>query len=326
MTNGTSRPAVWWIGVLAMLVCIGATNSASTPARHIHDPVITKDGSWYYLFSTGPGIIIHRSKDLVHWQRLGKVFTHDVPSWAREAVPGSRGVWAPSITRYRGMFRLYYAVSTFGSNHSVIGLMTTPTLNPRSAAFHWHDEGMVVESKRGGDFNAIDPYPFTTPGGDAVLAFGSFWSGIKLLTLNPQTGLAETGAPMKSLAFRPGSTAIEAPCLTFHGGWYYLLLSFDYCCRGVNSTYNIRVGRSRELDGPYVDASGTPLMQGGGTPLLATTGNFIGPGHCSILQVRRKTYLVYHYYDRADHGIPTLQLRPLQFNAAGWPKLGNPMN
>lgn len=325
MPNGGGRPGVWWVGVLAILACIGAANSPGTLARHIHDPVIAKDGSWYYLYSTGPGIFIHRSRDLVHWEGIGRVFTGDEPAWARKAVPGSRGVWAPSITRVHGMFRLYYAVSTFGSNHSVIGLLTSPTLNPRAKAYHWHDAGMVVESRRGDDFNAIDPYPFTSPDGEQVLVFGSFWSGIKLLALDPETGLAEPGVTMKPLAFRPGSTAIEAPCLYYHGGWYYLFLSFDYCCRGVNSTYNIRVGRSRHLDGPYLDASGKPLMQGGGTPLLATRGDFIGPGHCSVLQDGRKAYLVYHYYDGADHGIPTLQLRPLRFSAAGWPKLGAPL-
>ncbi len=326
MLNGSGRATAWLLCVMTLLACIGATEGVSTPARHIHDPVIIRDGRWYYLFSTGPGIFVHRSTDLVHWHPLGKVFSKNIPTWAPRIVPGSKGVWAPSITYGNGQYRLYYAVSTFGSNRSAIGLITTPTLNPASAKFHWKDQGIVVRSHRTGDFNAIDPYPFTSPKDKQVLVFGSFWSGIKMVALDERTGLVQRDARLQSLAFRPVSNAIEAPCLYFHAGWYYLFLSFDYCCRGVHSTYNIRVGRSRQLQGPYFDASGKSLMEGGGTPLLATRGNFIGPGHCSVLETRRQPFLVYHYYDGADHGIPTLQLRPLRFSAAGWPILGSPIN
>ncbi len=323
--NETRRLSACFVGVMAMLVSLGAVPNGSSPARHIHDPVIARDGRWYYLYSTGPGIFIHRSRDLMHWQRLGKVFKANVPQWAHKVIPGSTGVWAPSITHINGQYRLYYAVSTFGSNHSAIGLVTTPTLNPNSPKYHWHSQGIVVQSHRTGDFNAIDPYPFNGPQGQHVLAFGSFWSGIKMVNLDQATGLAVPEATLHSLAYRPGSNAIEAPCLYYHAGWYYLFLSFDYCCRGVHSTYNIRVGRARNLQGPYVDASGRPLMQGGGTPLLATQGDFIGPGHCSVLKTAHQAYLVYHYYDGAAHGVPTLQLRPLRFTAAGWPTLGKPI-
>ncbi len=314
-----------WAGALALLACSGAAKPFVSPARHIHDPVIAQDGKWFYLYSTGPGIFIHRSSDLVHWQWIGKVFSHSVPFWAKRAVPGSRGVWAPSITYSHGVYRLYYAVSTFGSRQSVIGLATSATLDPHSAAYRWKQQGMVVQSSNADNYNAIDPYPFNTADGRSVLLFGSFWSGIKLVSLDPSTGRRQPGAPIVPIAYRPGSNAIEAGCLFQHGGWYYLFLSFDYCCRGVHSTYNIRVGRSAALDGPYLDAAGKPLLKGGGTPLLATQGSVIGPGHCSILTIRGHAYLVYHYYDGSDHGIPTLQIRPLHFDMNGWPQPGEPL-
>lgn len=294
---------------------------------HVHDPNAIKSGSYYYVFSTGPGVMIRRSKDMVHWTYVGSALPAGPPLWAKQDVPGARAdsIWAPSISKVNGQYRLYYAVSTFGRNRSVIGLASNKTLDPDSKDYKWVDQGKVVESQTTDNYNAIDPAFFSIDDKHAVLAFGSYWSGLKAIELNPKTGKPLEGAKMVAIAQRPFPGAIEAPEIVKIGRYHYLLVSFDTCCQGVNSTYNIRVGRSAQWDGPYVDRDGVPLMQGGGTLLLGTADREIGPGHCSMLVDGSKRWLVYHFYDRDNNGIPTLQLRPLTIGKDGWPVLGAPL-
>src|SRR5207244_9251668 len=112
------------------------------------------------------------------------------------------------------------------------------------------------------------------------------------------------------------------PYLLKHGDYYYLFVNWDYCCRGVNSTYNIRVGRSKNVTGPYLDRNGTDLRQGGGTLFLAAAGPEIGPGHAGVYAGDGTSWFSYHYYDAADNGRPKLGLRTLTWDAAGWPAAG----
>lgn len=126
--------------------------------RHVHDPAVARHDDQYVLFSTGRGIPIRRSEDLVRWTFTGEtVFDGDVPSWAASEVPGVEFPWAPDISFFNDRYRLYYSLSTFGSQQSVIGLATTPTLDPTHPDYAWTDHGKVVESHQGDDYNAIDP-------------------------------------------------------------------------------------------------------------------------------------------------------------------------
>jgi len=296
------------------------TERASTGAvRDVHDPCMVRQQGYYYIYSTGPGVPIRRSADLIHWESLGRVFQEDVPSWAQREIRGSSGIWAPDISYFNGRYHLYYSVSTFGSNRSLIGLATNATLDPKSPSYRWQDEGKVIESSRHDNYNAIDPNLLLTPGGGAVLSFGSFWSGIKLVHIERRTGKPIVGAPVQSIAERSSPDAEEAPFIVRRGGFYYLFVSFDLCCRGLDSTYNVRVGRSRSVDGPYVDRTGQPLLQGGGTSVLASQGRYIGPGHCAVLLERSGDLLVNHFYDGAANGVPTLQISPLHWDNRGWP-------
>ncbi|MBV9851557.1 MAG: arabinan endo-1,5-alpha-L-arabinosidase [Armatimonadetes bacterium] len=293
--------------------------------RHVHDPCMAKADGHYYVYSTGAGIPIRRSPDLIHWERIGRVFTEDVPAWAREVVPGSRGIWAPDIAFFRGRFHLYYAVSTFGSNRSVIGLATNTTLDPSCAEYDWVDEGEVLRSDHDDGYNAIDPNLVFVSHDQVALAFGSFWSGIKMIRLDHRTGKPEPGAVLVSLARHPPSTAIEAPFLMRRGPYFYLFVSWDFCCRGAGSTYNIRVGRARQAAGPYRDREGKPMLDGGGTLVLGTEGDMIGPGGCSVYQGAADDLLVHHFYDGGQNGVPTLQIRPLIWTPDGWPVAGRPL-
>jgi arabinan endo-1,5-alpha-L-arabinosidase len=296
--------------------------------RNVHDPSVIREGDTYYLFSTRAGIYIRCSKDLVRWTWCGDVFGH-LPQWAVEDVPGLRSLWAPDISYFNGKYHLYYSASTFGSNRSSIGLATNPTLDPASARYKWTDQGKVIGSRTSDDWNAIDPNVVLDATGQPWLSFGSFWSGIKLRKLDPATGkLSSQDQLLYSLASRthtgglPG--AIEAPAIIRKNGYYYLFVSFDFCCRGKDSTYNIRVGRSRQVTGPYTDRSGKPMMEDGGTLIVAGAGRWRGPGHCAILQDSGGEKIVYHAYDADMNGTPTLRIKTLVWDKDGWPALSPP--
>jgi arabinan endo-1,5-alpha-L-arabinosidase len=51
----------------------------------------------------------------------------------------------------------------------------------------------------------------------------------------------------------------------------------------------------------------------------------IGPGHCGVFSAQGLDLLVHHYYDGFEYGRPTLQIRPLIWDADGWPSPGKPM-
>ncbi|MBJ6123708.1 arabinan endo-1,5-alpha-L-arabinosidase [Sphingomonas sp. BT553] len=299
-----------------------------------HDPVIIREGNTYHVYSTGLGdgpdrIIAHRtSRDLVHWQKAPTPLAA-LPDWATRAIPGASNAWAPDISYVGGRYRLYYSVSTFGSNRSAIGLLTSPTLDPGKPGYGWRDEGPVVMSDRPDDFNAIDPNFVAGRDGRHWLALGSFWSGLKLFALDPEVGkLLKAGEAPISIARRPapaGAPApVEAPFIINHGGWYWLIASYDYCCKGNASTYYTVIGRSRLVTGPYLGKDGSSMMQGGGTILLRADlpekQRFRGPGHAGYLRDADGTdYVVYHAYDRENKGAPTLRIARLRWAADGWP-------
>ena len=220
------------------------------------------------------------------------------------------------------MVFLYYCLSSFGHNTSTIGLMTNASLNPLKPGEGWVDQGLVLMSRDGDDFNAIDPFRIDLSDGRAYLAFGSFWSGIKLSELNAETGkLIRGDAPRVPIASRNGG-AVEAASILEHAGKFSLFLSFDQCCRGVASTYNIRIGRADAIEGPYRDKDGKAMLEGGASLLLATTGRFIGPGGQEAVKTAKGEMLVYQYYDGDAGGVSKLQVSPIIWSADGWPQLG----
>lgn len=312
--------------------------------RDVPDPAVIRDGAAYYIFATGPGIPIRRSTDLVHWKLIGRVFRDSTPPWAQSAVPGTQYPWAPDISLIGGRYHLYYALSTFGGQHSVIALATNATLDPKSPRYRWKDEGPVLESKPGDAFNAIDPAAIVDEHGVPWLTWGSFWGGIKLRRLDAKTGkLSAVDTTTYSLAARAGpdathgpleTQAIEGPYIVRHAGWYYLFVSFDKCCEGTRSNYNVRAGRARTITGPYFDRDSVPMTEGGGTLVLASHGVVRGPGHNSVLTDGAKYYIVHHYINATEGpaspdaplAIPrSLEIRPLYWAWGGWPVAGDPL-
>ncbi len=291
----------------------------------VHDPSMIWDGSRYYLFSTGGTLDVRSSPDLVTWSNVGNIF-NAIPSWVTNAIGTNPGtLWAPDISYFSGVFHVYYAGSTSGSNASVIGLATNATLRSSDSNYQWMDRGLIVESQKSDDFNAIDPNVSFDPSCAPWLAYGSFWSGIKLHKLDAATGkLATDDTTTYSIASRNGG-AIEGASIVSHNGYYYLFVSFDACCKGVNSTYRTMMGRASAITGPYTDKSGTDMMKGAAEQLLTTSGRYIGPGGGTAWKDGNTYLYVYHYYDGDDNGNSKLAIRPINFGADDWVTLGDPL-
>jgi arabinan endo-1,5-alpha-L-arabinosidase len=288
--------------------------------RRVHDPsTLVKCNGQYYFFWTGRGVMGARSKDLTHWEDIKPIF-QSPPPWQAEAVPANRGTgyWAPDVIHVGDRYLVYYSISTFGKNTSAIGCTSNPTLDPDDPAYKWTDEGLVIQSKQNDNFNTIDPSVTLTPEGELWMCFGSFWSGIKLIQLDPKTGKRiAPDSPIHSIAY---TREIEAPFIYHHDGNYYLFVSWGICCRGVNSTYNIRVGRSKTITGPYLDKNGKDLAKEGGTLVVGSDGPFIGPGHPGILKEGDKYLFSMHFYDGTDRrGAGTLAIRTISWDSDGWP-------
>lgn len=314
---------LWWMLPLQLIAQSYQTNVP------VHDPVMIKQDSVYYIFCTGRGISVWSSPDMKQWKKENPVFDK-APEWAVKAVPGYTGhTWAPDISFHNGQYYLYYSASAFGKNTSCIGVATNKTLNPASKDFKWIDHGKVIQSVPGRDmWNAIDPNLVMDKNNTPWLVFGSFWDGIKITRLNNElTGVSQpelwhTIASRSRNFILPdsvaGDAAIEAPFVFQKDNYYYLFVSYDYCCRGEKSTYKIMVGRSEKIEGPYVDRDGVPMNIGGGSLVLEGDKNWNGVGHNAVVSFDGIDYIVFHGYDATDKGISKLRIEKLNW-MRGWP-------
>jgi len=307
-----------------------------------HDPVMavekSRQGKYtYYLLSTGMGLQWATSTDRQTWVVQPTPFIEKIPQWTYDSVPGFRGhVWAPDIIRWHHRWWLAYSCSTFGKNTSAIGLMSADRLNGE-----WKDEGCLVASKAKRDnWNAIDP-AFVIDNDDQLwMTWGSFWDGIQINKIHvkgesepshfaPKT-IARRVALKDTLKAAPnptsryaGRNAIEAPFILKHGDWYYLFVSWDYCCRGAKSNYRVAVGRSRKVDGPYLDREGRDMANGGGTLFLeGDKVEFEAAGHCAAYDLPTgESLFICHGYNTHLGGQAILIQREIKWTADGWPTL-----
>ena len=325
----------------------------------VHDPVMIKEGNTYYIFHTGRGILVKSSTDMRSWKEESQVFSES-PAWVLRTIPRFRGsMWAPDIFYHNGVYYLYYSVSAFGRNTSAIGVATNTTLNPKDPKFKWVDQGKVVESVPGRDmWNAIDPNIIVDEQGTPWMVFGSFWMGMKMVKLNgdmksivndstqewytvaarernwkvderdagdaanPELDYESLYTPEQWQANKNMKNgAVEAPFLFRKNGYYYLFVSWDRCCRGLESSYKIAVGRSKEIRGPYVDKSGMKMIHGGGTLIASGNEEFAAVGHQAVYTFDGKDYLVFHAYDKKDDGKPKLRIKEIKWDANGWPSI-----
>jgi arabinan endo-1,5-alpha-L-arabinosidase len=287
-----------------------------------HDPstVILENGRSYY-FATGDLLASRSSSDLRSWT-AGPAVLASIPSWIPAAVPGYSGqsLWAPDVVKLGDTYHLYYSASIWGTKLSAIGHATSPTLDPTAANYGWTDQGMVIGSNHGSPYNAIDPsLLLDQTSGRLWMTWGSFNNGIYVKELDPVSGRPLSSSPGVNVA-APGPTPeIEGASLVQHDGLYYVFVNWGGCCNGVNSTYNIRVGRSANPTGPFLDRNGVNLLGGGGTLFLDDDGGQIGPGHFSLTTAAGREQFGYHYYSGDANGAATFGLRDLFWSSDGWP-------
>lgn len=266
-----------------------------------------------------------------------------IPKWAVDSVPRYTGhTWAPDISYQDGMWRLYYSCSSFGKNSSAIGVAFNKTLDPKSPYFKWEDQGAVIFSHQHKDnFNCIDPNLILGKKNEPWLTFGSFWDGIQIVKLkkdyktlagSPKTIARRIGRKLSiedidkvenftiegNDTIEAGENAIEAPFIIKEGKYYYLFVSWDYCCRGQNSTYKVVYGRSKNVDGPYLDKEGRDMAKGGGTLLVGPDKTNYGIGHNSAYKFDGQWYFLCHAYEKDANGAAKLYLKPFRFDKSAW--------
>ncbi len=288
----------------------------------IHDPstVIVEDGR-YYTYGTGNGLPILSSDDGWSWRRAGSLMSA-VPGGkvgADVLARGGNNTWAPDVIHIGDKYFVYYSAP--GTQpRSAIGLLICRTLNPASPDFKCEDGGPVVWSDGVEDSNAIDPGVLLAPDGRLWLTYGSYFGYIRLVELDPRTG--KRREPDRA----PLNIAInsEASILIHRDGWYYLLVTHGSCCQGANSTYNIRMGRSRKVTGPYLDNMGVDMIEGGGKLFAASRGRHVGPGHFGLLDLGQgvEKFSLHYEADLDRGGVSVLDLRPLLWRD-GWPVAGD---
>ena len=295
-----------------------------TQAPMVHDPVMAWEDSTYYMYCTGMGIQQMTSKDLKTWTVKPEPLMTVIPQWTRDSVPGfTHHVWAPDIMRWHGRWWLAYSCSTFGKNGSAIGLLSTRSL----ARPIWNDEGCIVASREKRDqWNAIDPNFVIDENDQPWMTWGSFWDGIQIVRLDTTMHIAKGEKP-RTIARRynpadrnqapnptskyAGTNAIEAP-----------FVSWDYCCRGAKSNYRVAVGRSRKVDGPYLDRDGKDMLTGGGTIFFeGDKKQYEAAGHCAVYHMNGKDIFICHGYSVKNNGTAVLVQRNLLWTADGWPCL-----
>lgn len=318
---------------------------ASDPLAHytltgdtlpILDPSIIRQGSTWYSFttdvagfSTGSNLPIHCSHDKINWSTCGSIFPDGIPAWVSQKVPGVVGLWAPDVSYFNREYHVYYNASTLHSQKTIIALVTNTTLDPSDPDYKWIDRGLILESKPGDDFNALDPSILADSDGTVWLTYGSYWTGIKQRQIDPATGTLLASNPTRyDLASRPAvpHDPIEGASLVRHGGYYYLFVSVDYCCEQnvASNNYKQAVGRSTSPHGPFVDEEGTPMMQGGGTVLLQGDTNWGAPGGgTAFLDAENgESLIIFHAHNLAKSGHPYQWLKTLNW-VNGWPAIGN---
>ncbi|WP_263418142.1 family 43 glycosylhydrolase [Terriglobus albidus] len=298
----------WQPGKVATLIVLTVVPCAWTldGVVNIHDPstVIQSDGK-YYVYGTGGGSLV----------------SDDGWTWRQGARPARVGL-APDVIHIGDRYYMYVARNT-GVTKGAVNMIWSKALDPASPNYKWEEGGVVASSDGVEESNAIDPGVFLDPNtGRLWLVYGSYFGFIRQVELDPKTGLRlhENEKP-RDLAIN-----CEASDMIYHDGWYYLLATHGSCCRGADSGYNIRVGRSRKVTGPFLDNMGIDMIQGGGKLLLGSESRLIGPGHFGLIDLGEglQKFSLHYEADLERGGASVLDIRPLLWKD-GWPVAGDNM-
>lgn len=273
---------------------------------YIHDPAtIMECAGRYYTFGTGGGGLI--SDDGWTWRSGG-------------VRPG--GGAAPDVIKIGDRYLVAYGATGggLGGGHSGrILTMWNRTLDPQSPDFKYSEAIVVASSDGLEDCDAIDPSFLLDPNdGRLWLTYGTYFGFIRIVELDPKTGARVEGNQPVNIAID-----CEATAMMYRDGWYYLLGTHGTCCDSVNSTYNIRVGRSRKVTGPFLDNMGMDMLRGGGKLVVAANGRYVGPGHFGLMDLGDgvQKFSCHYEADLDRSGRSILDIRALLWKD-GWPVAG----
>jgi len=287
-----------------LAVLITQTINAQVGRPFIHDPstIVEADGKYYTFGTGGSGLI---SEDGWTWYGGG-------------VRPG--GGAAPDAIKIGNRYLVTYGATGGGGNHKgAIFTMWNNSLDPKSPNFKYSDPVVVATSDGYEENDAIDPGLMLDPTtGRLWLTYGSYFGFIRMVELDPKTGKRVVGNKPVDVA-----ATCEASVLVYHEGWYYLLATHGSCCDGANSTYNVVVGRSKKVTGPYIDNVGRDMMEGGGKMVAVTRGGLIGPGHYGHIIVDKgvEKMSIHYEADLEQGGRSVLAILPVMWKD-GWPVAG----
>lgn len=293
---------------------VSKTYSNPIIAQSLPDPTIIKaSDSLFYLYATEDtrNIPIFRSSNLVDWSFLGTAFTNE----SRPVFEPKGGLWAPDINFENGKYVMYYSMSVWGGEWTCgIGVATAD--KPQGP---FTDQGKLFRSNEIKVQNCIDPF-FIEDAGKKYLFWGSF-SGIYGAELNDD-GLSLKNAYDKQ---QIAGTAFEGTYIYKKDNYYYLFASVGTCCEEIKSTYELVVGRSKNLFGPYTDRSGKNMLDNGYEIVIDKNERFVGNGHCSeIVQDKAGDHWIfYHGVDVTHPQGRVLLLDKIKWDAQGWPYIQN---
>lgn len=295
--------------VVSLAIASSSNVYSQTGEPYIHDPsTIMKCDGKYYTFGTGGGGLI----------------SEDGWSWLPGAVRPGGGA-APDAIKIGDRYLIAYSATGGGLGGGHAGKVLTmwnKTLDPSSPDFKFTEPIEVAHSLDDEDCDAIDAGLLLDPTtGRLWLSYGTYFGFIRLVELDPATGARVEGNEPVDIAID-----CEATDLMYRDGWYYLLGTHGTCCDGPNSTYNIVVGRSRNVTGPYIDNIGRDMLQGGGKMLLSAGNRKTGPGHFGrYIEDDGVEKMSFHYeadFDRGGRSV--LAVLPLLWEN-GWPVAGEPV-
>lgn len=295
------------LGATALMsVLISQRTFAQIGTPYIHDPsTIMECEGKYYTFGTGGGGLI----------------SEDGWTWNGGAERPGGGA-APDAVKIGDRYLIAYSATGGGLGGGHAGRVLTmwnKTLDPKSPDFKFTEPIEVAHSLDDEDCDAIDAGLLLDPtDGRLWLSYGTYFGFIRIVELNPKTGKRVEGNKEINVAID-----CEATTLMYRDGWYYLLGTHGTCCDGPNSTYNIVVGRSRSVTGPYIDNVGRDMLEGGGKLVIAAGERKTGPGHFGRFVVADGVEkMSYHYEADFDQGgRSVLAIRPLLWKN-GWPVAG----
>lgn len=293
--------------IAILLLCFAATASPQVGKPFIHDPsTIMECEGKYYTFGTGGGGLI----------------SEDGWTWHGGAERPGGGA-APDAIKIGDRYLVVYGATgggLGGGHNGKILTMWNKTLDPASPDFKFSEPILVAQSDGVEDNDAIDPGLLLDPNdGRLWCSYGTYFGFIRLIELDPLTGKRVEGNVAIDIAID-----CEATDLEYRDGWYYLLGTHGTCCDGANSTYNIVVGRSRKITGPYLDNMGREMLKGGGKMVVAARDRLIGPGHFGRLVLEEGVEKMSCHYeaDLDQSGRSVLGIIPLLWKD-GWPVAGD---